>query len=111
VGDNLVVCSIAGRNTGIPQFKQWSRALAGEEFTVVDEFGDPTQDGVSTRGNSVRCATHGKLVGAFQFVYDVTDRIRDQARLAEAEAHLRQAQKIDALGQLTAASRTISTIC
>jgi signal transduction histidine kinase len=44
---------------------------------------------------------NGELVGAFQFVYDVTDRVRDQARLAEAEAHLRQVQKIDALGQLT----------
>jgi PAS domain S-box-containing protein len=80
----------------------WNRALAGEEFTVIDEFGEA---GVGRRHyemkfNSLRDRS-GKLVGAFQFVYDVTDRLRDQARLAEAESHLRQAQKIDALGQLT----------
>jgi PAS domain S-box-containing protein len=82
--------------------KHWGRALDGEEFTVVDEFGDPTLDRrfYEIKFNSLR-DRNGELVGAFQFVYDVTDRIRDQARLAEAEAHLRQVQKIDALGQLT----------
>jgi PAS domain S-box-containing protein len=82
--------------------KRWSRALAGEEFTVVDEFVEPNLDRrfYETKLNSLR-DRNGELVGAFQFVYDVTDRIRDQARLAEAEAHLRQVQKIDALGQLT----------
>ena len=43
----------------------------------------------------------GHRIGAYQFVYDVTDRMRDLARLAEAEAALRQAQKLDAMGQLT----------
>jgi PAS domain S-box-containing protein len=82
--------------------KHWSRALAGEEFTVTDEFGDPNFDGryFEIRFNALR-DRHGELVGAFQFVYDVTDRLRDQARLAEAESHIRQAQKIEALGQLT----------
>jgi PAS domain S-box-containing protein len=82
--------------------KHWSRALAGEEFTVVDEFGEPSIERrfYETKFNALR-DRNGELVGAFQFVYDVTDRVRDQARLAEAEAHLRQAQKIDALGQLT----------
>ena len=82
--------------------RYWSRALAGEEFTAIDEFGAA---GVQHRHyemkfNSLRDRS-GKLVGAFHFVYDVTDRLRDQARLAEAESHLRQVQKIDALGQLT----------
>jgi len=81
--------------------RYWSRALAGEEFTAIDEFGE---GGVvrhyEMKFNSLRDRS-GNLVGAFQFVYDVTDRLRDQARLAEAESHLRQAQKIDALGQLT----------
>jgi PAS domain S-box-containing protein len=82
--------------------KHWGRALDGEEFTVVAEFGDPNLDRrfYETKFNSLR-DRNGELVGAFQFVYDVTDRVRDQARLAEAEAHLRQVQKIDALGQLT----------
>jgi PAS domain S-box-containing protein len=80
----------------------WSRALAGEEFTQVDEFGDPGYDRrwYEMKFNVLR-DQNGQRIGAYQFVYDVTDRLRDQARLAEAEAALRQAQKLDAMGQLT----------
>ena len=41
------------------------------------------------------------LNGMCLIVTDLTERHRDQARLAEAEGHLRQAQKLDAIGQLT----------
>jgi signal transduction histidine kinase/CheY-like chemotaxis protein len=80
----------------------WSRALAGEEFTQVVEFGDPGRDRrwYEMKFNVLR-DRDGRQVGAYQFVYNVTDRLRDQARLAEAEAALRQAQKLDAIGQLT----------
>jgi PAS domain S-box-containing protein len=80
----------------------WSRALTGEEFTAIDEFGDPSLDRryYEMKFNSLRNSS-GQLVGAFQFVYDVTERLRDQARLAEAEKQIRQSQKIDAIGQLT----------
>ncbi len=80
----------------------WSRALAGEDFTAIDEFGEAHLDRryYEMKFNSLR-DKEGRLVGAFQFAYDVTDRLRDQARLAEAEAHLRQAQKIEAISQLT----------
>jgi nitrogen-specific signal transduction histidine kinase/ActR/RegA family two-component response regulator len=44
---------------------------------------------------------HGHLTGAYQFVYDVTERLRDQDRLRAAEEALRQAQKMESLGQLT----------
>jgi signal transduction histidine kinase/CheY-like chemotaxis protein len=40
-------------------------------------------------------------VGAIATVHDVTDRTREQLRLTEAEERVRQAQKIEALGQLT----------
>jgi CheY-like chemotaxis protein len=43
----------------------------------------------------------GNRIGAYQFVYDVTDRLRDQDRLRAAEDALRQAQKMESLGQLT----------
>ena len=43
----------------------------------------------------------GNRIGAFQFVYDVTKRLEDQKRLMLAEAALRQAQKMEAVGQLT----------
>ena len=80
----------------------WSRALAGEQFTAVEELGDANLDRrfYEMKFNSLRDRS-GKLIGAFQFMYDVTERLKDQARLAEAERHLRQAQKIDAIGQLT----------
>ena len=79
----------------------WSRALAGEEFTEVAEFGDEDRERrfYEMRFNSLRDA-EGKLIGAYQFVYDVTDRLRDQDRLVEAEDALRQSQKMEAVGQL-----------
>ena len=43
----------------------------------------------------------GNRIGAYQFVYDVTERLRDQDRLRNAEAALRQTQKMESLGQLT----------
>ena len=43
----------------------------------------------------------GRRIGAYLFAYDVTQRLEDQERLAEAESALRQAQKMEAVGQLT----------
>ncbi|HZJ30966.1 MAG TPA: PAS domain-containing protein, partial [Vicinamibacterales bacterium] len=80
----------------------WSRALAGEAFTAIDEFGDPARDrrAYEMRFNTLR-DRDGNRVGAYQFVYDVTERLRDQERLRQAEEALRQAQKMESLGQLT----------
>jgi PAS domain S-box-containing protein len=79
----------------------WSRALAGEAFTEIGEFGDPEFDRrfYEMKYNPLRDA-EGKPSGAYQFVYDVTDRLRDQRRLLEAEQALRQSQKMEAVGQL-----------
>ena len=80
----------------------WGRALAGEEFVEIGEFGDPARD---RRAYEMRYSTlrgpGGERIGAYQFVYDVTERLRDQQRLRDAEGVMRQAQKMDALGQLT----------
>jgi len=80
----------------------WSRALAGETFTAIEEFGDPSHD---RRAYEMRFSTlldrDGKCIGAYQFVYDVTERLHDQQRLRTAEDALRQAQKMESLGQLT----------
>lgn len=80
----------------------WSRALGGEAFTAIDEFGDPALDRryYEMKFDVLRDRT-GAQIGAFQFVYDVTDRLRSQARVAEAEAQMLHAQKIEAIGQLT----------
>lgn len=79
----------------------WSRALAGEEFTEVAELGDTALDQrfYEMKFNSLR-DEQGHLMGAFQFVYDVTDRLAAQRRLAETEEALRQSQKMEAVGQL-----------
>lgn len=80
----------------------WSRALAGEEFTAIEEFGDPSLD---RRAYEMRYSTlrdrDGNRIGAYQFVYDVTERLQKEARLRHAEDALRHAQKLESLGQLT----------
>ena len=80
----------------------WGRALAGEEFIAIEEFGDPARDRrtYEMRYNTLRDRV-GNRIGAYQFVYDVTARVRDQTRLRHAEEALRQAQKMESLGQLT----------
>ena len=80
----------------------WGRALAGEEFTEVAEFGDlgREQRSYEMKYNVLR-DDEGHRIGAYQFVYDVTARIVEQRRLAEAEEALRQSQKMEAMGQLT----------
>ncbi|MDO9016964.1 MAG: PAS domain-containing protein [Deltaproteobacteria bacterium] len=80
----------------------WGRALAGEVFTDVGEFGDPGRERrcYEMKYDVLRDAS-GAMIGAYQFVYDVTERVREQRRLASAEDALRQSQKMEALGQLT----------
>jgi signal transduction histidine kinase/CheY-like chemotaxis protein len=80
----------------------WDRALAGEPFTEIDEFGD---EGLARRSFEFRFSPlfgpDGRQIGAYQFVQDVTDRLREQERLKQAEEALRRAQKLESLGQLT----------
>ena len=80
----------------------WGRALEGDEFTETAEFGDPgrARRSYEMKYNVLRDA-EGRQVGAYQFVYDVTDRVEEQARLVRAEEQLRQVQKMEAMGQLT----------
>jgi PAS domain S-box-containing protein len=80
----------------------WARALAGEAFTHIDEYGDPDREQryYEMKFNVLRDA-QGGVIGAYQFVYDVTERLRRDAELAQAQEALRQSQKMDAMGQLT----------
>ncbi|MBV1692427.1 PAS domain S-box protein [Novosphingobium sp. G106] len=80
----------------------WARAFGGEEFSLVEEFGDPGRKrrAFQITFNTLRSAA-GEQIGAFQIVHDVTERMEEQRRLAEAEEQLRQAQKVEALGKLT----------
>ncbi len=80
----------------------WARALAGEQFTVTEPFGDAARDRpyYEFKFSTLR-DEYGERIGAYQFVYDVTERLRDQDRLRQAEEQLRQSQKMEAVGQLT----------
>ena len=80
----------------------WAPAIEGRPYTAIGEFGDPARirRSYEMRFSVLRNAA-GERVGAYQFVHDVTDRLREQARLREAEEQLRQSQKLETLGQLT----------
>ena len=80
----------------------WSRALGGEAFTTIEEFGDARFERrvYEMKFEALR-APDGTRTGAFLTGMDVTDRLEEQARLAQAEEALRQAQKMEAMGQLT----------
>ena len=80
----------------------WDRALSGEAFIDVGEFTAPDAPPAfyEMRFSPLHDAD-GRLIGAYQFVYDVTDRVAEQQRLVQTEEQLRQAQKMEAVGQLT----------
>ena len=86
----------------------WRRALSGEEFTAIAEFGDPGRDRrfYEMKFNVLRDAK-GELIGAYQFVVDVTERLRDQARLRTIFETSHQLQGLLALdGTLLEANAT-----
>lgn len=79
----------------------WQRALSGEQFIVTELFGlSPAQRYYELRFNCIR-GDDGVVVAAFVFAYDISERVADQQRLIQAEQALRQAQKMEAVGQLT----------
>ena len=80
----------------------WRRALAGEEFTELADIQDPSGERrcYEMKFNALRGAG-GERIGAFQFIYDVTARVLEQERLAQAEEQLGQSRKMEAIGQLT----------
>ena len=71
-------------------------------MTIVEDYGDP---GRARPYYEVRFRTlwneRGERVGCYQFVTDVSERLREQAALAAAQEALRQSQKMEAVGQLT----------
>jgi PAS domain S-box-containing protein len=102
VGDNMIKAlrHIPEQQAAVRDI--WSRAMAGEAFTEVAEFGIPEIDRrfYEMKFNPLY-NDNGHLIGAYQFVFDVTERINNQIRLQEAEEQLRQAQKMEAVGHLT----------
>jgi signal transduction histidine kinase len=102
VGDNLLeLLEVEPRHQAAVK-APWARALAGEAFVDVAQLGDPARDRrfYEMRYDVLR-GPEGQCTGAYQFAYDVTERIESQERLRLAQEALRQAQKMESLGQLT----------
>ena len=101
-GDRLVDLLAHLPDQQEPVLALWSRALAGEEFVETGQFGADARDRhhYEMRFGTLRNAD-GHRIAAYQFGYDVTGRVQEQARLVEAEEALRQSQKMEAVGQLT----------
>ena len=84
----------------------WSRALAGEEFTRRGVRRSGSRRPLLRDASSTPARTRRRAHRRYQIVYDVTERLRDQERAApQAEEALRQAQKMEAVGQLTGRHR------
>ena len=79
-----------------------ARALKGESFTVVEEFGRP-ELGVPCWEITYTPLLNesGKVIGAFHHAVDISERLVAQAELEAAQEALRQSQKMEAMGQLT----------
>jgi signal transduction histidine kinase/ActR/RegA family two-component response regulator len=79
----------------------WSRALAGESFTMQRAWGPGEDRRAFQMRFEVLRAPDGTPTGAFLTGIDVTERVRSEEALAQAQDALRQAQKMEAVGQLT----------
>jgi PAS domain S-box-containing protein len=102
VGDNLLELLERHPAERANLERLWGRALAGEDYTLVQPFGVPENNRryYELKFDTLHDAT-GAQIAAFQFVYDVTERIERQAQLVRTEEALRQSQKMEAIGQLT----------
>ncbi len=79
-----------------------ARALTGEVYSVVEEFGDPSFDRPYWEIWYAPLRNHaGEIIGAFHHAQDISARLRLKVDLSAAQDALRQAQKMEAVGQLT----------
>jgi signal transduction histidine kinase/CheY-like chemotaxis protein len=98
VGEYLPAVVVHNQLTDDTQIMpMWHRALAGEQFTEIGAFGSRHYE---LRFNALR-DQDDSVQGAYLFAYDITERVQEQQRLAKAEQALRQAQKMEAVGQLS----------
>ncbi|MFK3775612.1 PAS domain-containing protein [Pseudomonas sp. NPDC089406] len=100
-GDSLPECMAGFPDECQRALALWHRALAGESFTEVIEYGRSGRlRHFELRFNPLRDSA-GVVFAAYLFVYDITRQVGEQQRLLKAEEALRQAQKMEAVGQLT----------
>ena len=102
VGDSKLELA-KGRPEALQQMRSlWQRALDGEAFTDITQITDPKRGlrYYETKFSPLY-GPEGNQIGAYQFAYDVTDRLRDQQQLADATARMHEMAKLETLGQLT----------
>jgi PAS domain S-box-containing protein len=93
VGDNLleILSDMPEHQAQVREY--WSRALAGEEYVLTEEFGELERRTYEVRFSVLR-DTDGAQIGASSTAYDVTDRICAERRVAEAETARREADAL-----------------
>ncbi len=101
-GDNLLALLADQADQQLAAKAAWSRVLNGEEGSTFEERcdSDNVRSYYEIKYRTLR-DDNGTQIGAFQFGYDVTERVQAQAKLAEAHEALLQSQKLEAIGQLT----------
>ncbi len=102
VGDNILELLAGQPDRQAAAHALWARAIAGEDYTVVETREDAAGARVDYEVK-FRALTNdaGERIGAFQFVTDVTQRLADQRTLAQAQEALLQAKKLEGMGELT----------
>jgi PAS domain S-box-containing protein len=101
-GDNLLALLADKPAMQAAAAATWRRGFAADETVFIEAHGDP--DGRWAQYEikfGILRNDAGEVVGAFNFVTDVTARMREQAMLAQAQEALRQSQKLESMGQLT----------
>lgn len=79
-----------------------TRALNGEVYTVTEEFGNPDLAKPAWEVSySPLLDKDGNIIGAFHYAKDISARLRAEHELTAIQDTLRQAQKMEAVGQLT----------
>ncbi len=79
----------------------WTRAMDGGRLTSFRSSAIPIVTASYEISFHPLFRRGGRCSRPYQFVTDVTERLRREAQLVEAQEALRQAQKMEAMGQLT----------
>ncbi|BEV10718.1 PAS domain-containing protein [Asticcacaulis sp. DW145] len=100
VGSNLLEVLSAHPDAVSHVRALWDRGLAGENLVTIDEFGG---EGRERRAYEIRIAplydTEGRIIGAYQFAYDVTQRLEQDAILLQTVRELEERDRLWSLSQ------------